>query len=162
MGNIDSRRRRKEQKERHEVKRQQQLAERRAVQRTHALLDLESQVSGFVSSGRAKVAVCMLPDHTGLIVSMWDLVHPRVLTRRVVLRHDQDLDPVQAELAERGIGIPEWLSFLGELMSMCASAGPGQAAISMIQWRPGEGPPVESGSTPAMPVGLPGGEVQGH
>ncbi len=162
MGNIDSRRRRKEQKERQQVKRQQQLAERRESHLARSLLDLESQVSGFVSSGRAKVAICMLPDQTGLIVSMWDLVHPRVLTRRVVLRHDQALDPVQAEVAQRGIGIPEWLSFLGEFMSTCASAGPGQAAISMIQWRPGEGPPVGSGSTTERPAGLPGGMGMGH
>jgi hypothetical protein len=162
MGNIDSRRRRKEQKERQQIKRQQQLAERRDAHLARSLLDLESQVSGCVSSGRAKVAICMLPDQTGLIVSMWDLVHPRVLTRRVVLRHDQALDPVQAEVVQRGIGIPEWLSFLGEFMSTCASAGPGQAAISMIQWRPGEGPPVDVGSTAAVPSGLPGREGMGH
>jgi hypothetical protein len=162
MANIDSRRRRKEQKERQQLKRERQLAERREADISRSLTHLESQVSGFVSNGTAKVAVGMLPDHTGLIVSMWDLLQPRVVTRRIVLRHDRALDPVQAEVTQRGIGIPEWLSFLGEFMSTCASAGPGQSAISMIQWRPGEGPPVGGGSTVERMTDLPGGMGVGH
>jgi len=158
MGNIDSRRRRKEQKERQQRKRQERLAERHESQVAASLDALAGQVSGLVADGSSKVAVGMLPGREEMIVAMWDDTEPRVCTRRLTGYHDGIPEAVQ----RRGIAIDEWLSFLTQLLQTCASADPGQAAISMIQWRPGEGPPVGSGSTTERPAGLPGGMGMGH
>jgi hypothetical protein len=158
MGTAESRRRRKEQKERLQRKRADRLAERQVAQVSTALTSLTAQVSSLVADGSAKVAVGMLPGHEALIVAMWDDSEPVVRTRRLTGGDDG----IAESLMRRGIYPDEWLSFLTGFLQTGASAEPGQAAISMMQWRPGEGPPVGGGSTVTTPTGLPGGTVAGH
>jgi hypothetical protein len=157
MGTAESRRRRKEQKERQQRKRADR-AERQAAYEATALTSLTAQVSGLVADGSAKVAVGMLPGHEALIVAMWDDTEPVVRTRRLTGGDDG----IAESLMRRGIYPDEWLSFLTGFLQTGASAEPGQAAISMMQWRPDEGPPVGGGSTVTTPTGLPGGTVAGH
>jgi hypothetical protein len=153
MGSAASRRERKVQKERDRVKRQAKLDQRREVAFSDALQCLSDQVRGRVASGEAKIAVGMLPTSDVLLISMWDESSVQVVTQRIVVRHAGSLNEVNKAVVARGVALGEWASFLAEFQSACAAAEHGQAAISLLGWRPGEVPP--SASTGGSGSGLP-------
>lgn len=153
MGSTASRRDRKVKKERNRVKRQATLDQRRKEAFADALQSLSDQVRGRVASGEAKIAVGMLPTSDVLLISMWDESSMQVVTQRIVVRHAGSLDAVNKAVVARGVAINEWASFLAEFQSTCAAAENGQAAISLLGWRPEEVPP--SASTGGSGSGLP-------
>jgi hypothetical protein len=133
--NRDDRRKlRKAKKARLLVKKQANLHEKHYAK--DALVGFTEQVLRIVQDREARIAVTTTPDSL-LVVAMWE-------SHGVDVHLARSNDPLAlAELAVKArnhVRDEEWSAFLADHALAVRSAHGDASAVSMIEWKPGEGP----------------------
>jgi len=147
MSSQERRKQRKAQKERLHAKKQARLSDRspplHAPGRAHA----QETLTEIVTSGRARIALTSLDDHRQLMAVMWQPAgvqvhvcdgtdHPGMLAMAAAAKQQQ-------------VDHDEWLAFINGHMHAAIIGGSRETQISLIEWKPGEGPDTMATTAPA-------------
>jgi len=138
MGTADRRKDRKAKKARLQAKKWDRLRERQEVVKGEVVQGTKDTLQEIVRSGQARIAVSSIPALDLIVAAMWDQNGVQVQTYDVRLPAAMTALTMAAE--RQSIGTEEWLVFMTAHMEAVVEAGENEVPISLVQWKPGEGP----------------------
>jgi hypothetical protein len=137
MSSADRRKEKKAKKARLQVKKLTHLQERLQEQQDQDIQKILDTLSDLVASGRARIAIASALDLSIILTAMWhsDGVHLQVYRTKEV----GALGALKAA-AFRHVDPDEWVAFFEDHVQAAMDSDEGDLPVSMIQWKPGEGP----------------------
>jgi hypothetical protein len=141
MSTADRRKQLKARKARLQAKKHAQLQERGQSAEEQVRADIIEKLRDFVTSGRARIAVATIVEFRTVLAAMWE--HDGVQVRTYSAKDEASLSAL-ATAAERHISFEEWGDFLSHHLEAVADTENNQCAISIVEWKPGEGPNAQN------------------
>jgi hypothetical protein len=138
MSDADKRKQRKAQKERQLAKKQGRLLLRQQELRGLALQRTMDTIREEVSAGQVLMAVTSLPDREILVVAIWEPTG--VVAHSYEVANPAAMSAFTMEANRHGIETEELAIFLSGHAQAMSEAGTGEIPVSLMKWRPGEGP----------------------
>ena len=137
MGSAERRKQLKARKARQQAKKLAQRDARGQLELERIMADLSGQLHELVQAGRARIAITSIPEIRIVLAAMWN---PDGVQVRAYDAKDLAALTALATAAEEHVEAEEWAHFIAHHLEAITDTAKRQYAISMIEWRPGEGP----------------------